>query len=182
MFIDEIEKGLSGVQASGQTDSGVSARMFGTLLSYLNDHESDVYFVCSANDVSKLPPEFTRAERFDAIFFLDLPGSREKELIWRLYLERFGLDPSQRKPSDRDFTGAEIRACCRLAALLDVPLTEAATNIVPVAVTAGESVERLRNWAAGRCLSADRPGIYSRVADAAGQPGRKVHRGDASLN
>ena len=63
VFVDEIEKGLSGVQASGQTDSGVSARMFGTLLSYLNDHESDVYFVCSANDVSKLPPEFTRAER-----------------------------------------------------------------------------------------------------------------------
>ncbi len=182
VFIDEIEKGLSGVQASGQTDSGVSARMFGTLLSYLNDHESDVYFVCSANDVSKLPPEFTRAERFDAIFFLDLPGSREKELIWQLYLERFRLDPAQRKPSDRDFTGAEIRACCRLSALLDVPLTEAATNIVPVAVTAGESVERLRNWAAGRCLSADRPGIFSRVADSTGQTGRKVHRGDASLN
>jgi len=97
VFIDEIEKGLSGVQASGQTDSGVSARMFGTLLSYLNDHESDVYFVCSANDVSKLPPEFTRAERFDAIFFLDLPASREKEQIWNLYLERFGLDPAQRK-------------------------------------------------------------------------------------
>ena len=98
VFIDEIEKGLSGVQASGQTDSGVSARMFGTLLTYLNDHESDVFFVCSANDVSKLPPEFTRAERFDAIFFLDLPGSREKEQIWRLYLEKFGLDPAQRKP------------------------------------------------------------------------------------
>ncbi len=63
VFVDELDKGLSGVQASGQTDSGVSARMFGTLLSYLNDHESDVYFVCSANDVSKLPPEFTRAER-----------------------------------------------------------------------------------------------------------------------
>ncbi|MGO9598424.1 MAG: AAA family ATPase [Isosphaeraceae bacterium] len=182
VFVDEIEKGLCSVQASGQTDSGVSARMFGTLLCYLNDHESDVYFVCSANDVSKLPPEFTRAERFDAIFFLDLPGSREKELIWRLYLEKFALDPSQRRPSDRDFTGAEIRACCRLASLLDVPLVEAASNIVPVAVTAGESVERLRNWAAGRCLSADRPGIYSRVADTAGQVGRKVHRGGSSLN
>jgi hypothetical protein len=181
-FIDEIEKGLSGVQASGQTDSGVSARMFGTLLSYLNDHDTDVYFVCSANDVSKLPPEFTRAERFDAIFFLDLPGSREKEQIWRLYLEKFELEASQKRPNDRDFTGAEIRACCRLAALLGVPLVEAAANIVPVAVTAGESVERLRNWAAGRCLSADRPGIYPRGADTSGQPGRKVHRGDASLN
>ena len=182
VFIDELEKGLSGVQASGQTDSGVSARMFGTLLSYLNDHESDVYFVCSANDVSKLPPEFTRAERFDAIFFLDLPASREKEQIWRLYLERFWLDPAQRRPGDRDFTGAEIRACCRLAALLGVPLVEAASNIVPVAVTSGESVERLRNWAAGRCLSADRPGIYSRVAASPGKAGRSVHRGDPSTN
>jgi hypothetical protein len=182
VFIDGLEKGLSGVQASGQTDSGVSARMFGTLLSYLNDHESDVYFVCSANDVSKLPPEFTRAERFDAIFFLDLPASREKEQIWRLYLERFGLEAGQKRPNDRDFTGAEIRACCRLAALLGVPLTEAASNIVPVAVTAGESVERLRNRAAGRCLSADRPGIYSRVAASAGKTGRTVHRGDPSAN
>jgi SpoVK/Ycf46/Vps4 family AAA+-type ATPase len=182
VFIDEIEKGLAGVQASGQTDSGVSARMFGTLLSYLNDHESDVYFVCSANDVSKLPPEFTRAERFDAIFFLDLPGSRQKEQIWQLYLEKFGLDAAQRRPSDRDFTGAEIRACCRLASLLDVPLVEAASNIVPVAVTAGESVERLRNWATGRCLSADRPGVYSRGTEGTGKAGRKLSRGDSSLN
>jgi hypothetical protein len=182
VFIDEIEKGLSGVQASGQTDSGVSARMFGTLLSYLNDHESDVYFIGSANDVSKLPPEFTRAERFDAIFFLDLPGARQKDAIWRLYIEKFGLDPNQKKPADRDFTGAEIRACCRLARLLDVPLTEAAANIVPVAVTAGESVERLRDWAAGRCLSAERPGIYARRTEAIGKSGRDLSRGDASLN
>ena len=182
VFVDEIEKGLAGVQAGGQADSGVSARMFGTLLSYLNDHESDVYFVCSANDVSKLPPEFTRAERFDSIFFLDLPGSREKEQIWRLYLERFGLEAGQKRPNDRDFTGAEIRACCRLAALLDVPLVEAAENIVPVAVTAGEAVETLRSWAAGRCLSADRPGIYSRVAASPGKAGRSVHRGDPSAN
>ena len=83
-----------------------------------------------------------------------------------MYLERFGLDPGQRRPRDRDWTGAEIKACCRLAALLDVPLVEAAQNIVPVAVTAGESVERLRTWAAGRCLSADRPGLYTRATDA----------------
>ena len=49
----------------------------------------------------------------------------------------------------------------RLAALLDVPLAESAKNVVPVAVTAAESVDRLRNWASGRCLDADRPGIYS---------------------
>ncbi|QEH32086.1 ATP-dependent zinc metalloprotease FtsH [Aquisphaera giovannonii] len=181
VFVDEIEKGLAGIQPGGQSDGGVSARLFGALLSYLNDHETDVYFVCSANDVSKLPPEFTRAERFDAVYFVDLPGAAEKEQIWRLYQERYRLDASQRRPRDRDWTGAEIRACCRLASLLDVPLVEAAGNIVPVAVTAGESIERLRDWAAGRCLSADRPGIYSREAGPE-RPGRGVRRADPSAN
>src|SRR5918998_678655 len=136
LFIDEIEKALSGVQSSGQTDSGVSARLFGTMLGWLNDHESDVFVVATSNDVSKLPPEFSRAERWDGTFFIDLPGQREKDTIWRMYTIKFGLAPDQPRPNDRDWTGAEIRSCCRLAALLDVPLVEAALNIVPVAVTA----------------------------------------------
>lgn len=97
-----------------------------------------------------------------------------------MYRERFGLDPAQPQPTDRDWTPAEVKACCRLAALLDVPLIEAAENIVPVAVTAGESVEKLRSWAAGRCLSADRPGLYTRVTDAAIKPGRNVRRDPSS--
>jgi hypothetical protein len=181
-FVDEVEKALAGVQSSGQTDSGVSARLFGTLLTYLSDHETDVFVVATSNDVSRLPPEFSRSERFDAIYFLDLPGRAEKDAIWRLYRERYGLDPDQRLPRDTDWTGAEIKSCCRLAALLDVPLAEAATNIVPVAVTAGESVERLRQWAGGRCLSADRPGVYARGAEAALGPGRNVRRGGPSAN
>jgi SpoVK/Ycf46/Vps4 family AAA+-type ATPase len=151
-------------------------------LNYLSDHESDDFVVASASDISKLPPELARAERFDGVFFLYLPGSRERETIWQIYIQKIRLDPAQRRPQDRDWTGAEIRSCCRHSALLDIPLSEAGTNIVPVAVTAGESVERLRNWAAGRCLSADRAGIYTRVADTSGQPGREVHRADASMN
>jgi hypothetical protein len=162
LFVDECEKALSGAAASGQTDSGVSARLFGSLLTWMNDHTSDVYMVCTCNDISKLPPEFSRAERFDGIFFLNLPGRGEKDAIWRLYLGQFQLDASQRLPADENWTGAEIRACCRLAALLDLPLVQAAQNVVPVAVTAAESVERLRSWASGRCLSAEQPGIYRR--------------------
>ena len=120
IMIDEIEKALSGVGSTG--DSGVSSRMFGTLLTYLSDHESDVFIVASANDISKLPPELARAERFDGVFFLDLPGPNERETIWNMYIRKFGLDPDQRRPQDRDWVGAEIRSCCRLAALLDVPL------------------------------------------------------------
>jgi len=160
LFCDEVEKALSGVANSGQTDSGVSARLFGSLLTWMNDHTTDVYLVATCNDISKLPPEFGRAERFDGIFFLNLPGPQERRVIWDLYLRQFELDQEQKLPNDDQWTGAEIRSCCRLAALLDVPLVQAAQNVVPVAVTAAESVERLRTWASGRCLDADRGGIY----------------------
>ncbi len=182
LFIDELDKALSGVASSGQTDSGVSARLFGYFLTWLNDHDSDVFVVATCNDISRLPPEFSRSERFDGIFFVDLPGVIQKRTIWRMYVEKFGLEPTQPKPVDADWSGAEIRACCRLAALLDLPLVEAAQNVVPVARTAYESVERLRQWASGRCLSADSPGIYTGNANAkATKPGRKVRR-DPSNN
>lgn len=175
LFCDEIEKGLSGVAASGQTDSGVSARLFGSLLTWLSDHQSDVFFVGTCNDISKMPPEFSRAERFDGIFFLDLPSTSEKARIWEMYLRLFSIG-NQSLPKDTDWTGAEIRSCCRLAALLDVSLVEAAKHVVPVAVTASESVERLRSWASGRCLSASRTGLYLRNADSPTTPARKVSR------
>ena len=161
LFVDEIEKALSGVASSGQTDSGVSARLFSSLLTWLNDHTSDVYFIATSNDISKLPPEFSRSERFDGIFFLDLPADAEKAAIWDLYIRQFEQDADQPRPEDEKWTGAEIRSCCRLAALLDIPLIEAARNVVPVAITASESVDRLREWSDGRCLSASQAGIYS---------------------
>jgi SpoVK/Ycf46/Vps4 family AAA+-type ATPase len=158
VMIDEVEKAFAGV--NGSSDSGVSSRMFAAFLSWLNDHESDVFVVCTANDVSKLPPEFGRSERFDGIFFVDLPTREEKDAIWDIYLNLFEIEPNQRRPKDDQFTGAEIRACCRLAALLDVPLVQAAENVVPISITAAESVEKLRTWASGRCLAANQPGIY----------------------
>jgi len=65
------------------------------------------------------------------------------------------------RPDDTNWTGAEIKSCCRLASLLDVPLVQAAQNVVPVAVTAADKITALRQWASGRCLSADRAGVYS---------------------
>lgn len=180
LMIDEIEKAFAGVGSSGQTDSGVSARMFGTFLTWLNDHTSDVFVVATSNDVTKLPPEFGRSERFDAVAFCDLPAREQKDRIWDMYLQRFGLEADQKRPKDDSWTGAEIRACCRLAALLDVPLTQSAQNIVPVAVTAAESVERLRGWASGRCIDAEKGGIY-RHGKAKSESRRKVVR-DPSMN
>ena len=178
LMIDEVEKAFAGV--NGSSDSGVTSRMFGRFLSWLNDHESDVFVVCTANDISRLPPEFTRSGRFDGLFFLDLPNPDEKKAIWDLYLDQFEIDRNQKGPSDDHWTGSEIRACCRLSALLDVPLIHAAQNVVPVAVTAAESVEKLRTWASGRCLSANQPGLYQWTGSKTGSR-RKVNR-DSSLN
>ncbi len=138
-----------------------------------------MFVVCTANDVSKLPAEFCRAERFDGLFFLDLPVAEQKQQIWRMYANHFGLDLSQRLPDDGQWTGAEIKACCRLSALLDIPLVQAGLQVVPVAVTAAESVERLRTWAEGRCLSADRVGLYTRNSDVRNR--RRISR-DSSAN
>lgn len=174
LMIDEVEKAFAGSTSGSSTDGGVSSRMFGTFLTWLNDHDSDVFVVCTANDVSKLPPEFARAERFDAVFFVDLPGRDQKDAIWDLYRDQFNLADQSDLPDDENWTGAEIKACCRLAALLDVPIRQAATNIVPVAVTSSESVDRLRGWASGRCLSAESSGVYRREPPTAPLSRRRV--------
>ena len=181
VMLDEIDKAFAGVGGSGQSDSGVSARMFGSFLSWLNDRESDTFVVCTANDVGKLPPEFARAERFDSIFFVDLPSREEKDLIWSQYIEHYGLDSSQVKPKDDSWTGAEIKAACRLSALLDIPIKAAASNVIPVAATAAESIGRLRNWATGRCIDASKGGLYSAKSKPKSRSRRKV-KVDPSLN
>ena len=182
LFIDEIEKALSGVGGNG--DSGVSTRLFGTILTWLNDHASDVFVIATCNDVAKLPPEFSRAERWDGIFFIDLPGDAERKAIWSLYLRQYGHTDTGIKvtgnaiPDDGQWTGAEIKACCRLAALLDCPLLDAARNVVPVALTASEKIAALREWASGRCLSAALAGVYqSRPETANHAPRRRVLNG-----
>jgi hypothetical protein len=172
LFVDEIEKGLAGVTGP-QMDSGVSARLFGNLLTWLNDHASDVFFVGTCNNIQALPPEFSRAERFDGIFFLDLPADSDREPIWRMYLDQFGLAPALERPSDDGWTGAEIKACCRLAALLDLSLQEAALNVVPVSRTAADKIAALRTWADGKCLDAAQPGIYQRSDVASSSPARR---------
>lgn len=175
LFVDEIEKGLSGAGGSGDHDSGVSSRMLGSLLTWLNDHTSDVFFVGTCNDIAKLTKAsagaFTRAERFDAVFFIDLPGPAEKVLIWRMYREHFGLtdDGSWDTIDDAGWTGAEIKACCRTAAMLGITLAESAENVVPVSQTAGGSIAELREWADGRALDANKPGRYRRAEGIGGK-------------
>jgi len=180
VLLDEVDKAFGSATGGSNGDSGVSARMFGTFLTWLNDRESDSFVVCTANDVQKLPPEFARAERFDSVFFVDLPGDKQRKLIWNQYIDTYALDPDQARPKDTSWTGAEIKACCRLAALLDVPLKHAAQNVVPVAQTARESIDSLRNWAGERCIDAQKGGIYKAPKPKA--KSRRRVKVDPSLN
>ena len=158
LFVDEIEKALGG--SGGEHDGGVNARLKGTLLSWLNDHESDVFFVATANDISMLPPEMTRAERFDATFFMDLPSRHQKDVIWDIYTKVFKLDPKQARPKDTGWTGAEIKSCCKIANRFRAPLVEVAPYVIPVFKTWREKITALRHWAAERCIDAETGEVY----------------------
>jgi len=144
-------------------DSGVSSRMFGQLLTWLSDHTADIFTLCTCNNISKLPPEFSRAERFDGIFFFDMLTAEERVAVWEIYLKMFthaGYNLDALIAASDGWTGAEIRACCRLAALLGRPVAAQMGGIVPVAVLADNTLSELRIWASGRCLSTRKPGLY----------------------
>ena len=105
-------------------------------------------------------------------------GRDQKDAIWGISTRRYGLDAKQARPDDTNWTGAEIKSCCRLASLLDVPLVQAAQNVVPVAVTAGDKIEALRQWASRRCLSADRASVYLRSEGVSGGRLRRAVQAD----
>lgn len=168
LFVDEIEKALSGAgKSSAMTDGGAGDRLFGSFLSWLNDHESDVFCIGTCNDISMLPPEFTRDERFDAVFFIDVPTEEERLVIWQLYLHKYrhaksrdAKVPHSLLVMSAGWTGAEIKSCCRQAAILEVPVEEAAKFIIPISRRADGKLKELREWAAGKCRNASAPGLY----------------------
>ena len=156
LFIDEMEKGLSGMASSGSSDGGTGSRVFSTFLTWCQDHTSKVYIVGTVNDVHKIAPEFLRAERWDAMFFIDLPTEKERMDILKIWMDFFKL-PGQEVPPMISWTGAEIRSLCRIAAMLKSSLVEAAGYIVPQAISAEKEINALREFAKDRTLPASVP-------------------------
>lgn len=168
LWIDEIEKGFSGSKSSGSTDGGTSSRVFGSFLSWMQEKTKAVFVVATANDVSKLPPEFLRKGRFDEMFFVDLPDVQERSQIWDIVIKRHG-----RRPTDYDtvvlaraserFTGAEIEAVF-IDAMHEAyaegkepgakEILEAMTHTVPLAQLMDGQIAALRQWSKGRAREA----------------------------
>lgn len=114
--------------------------------------------LATCNKLDVLPPELRRRFTF-GIWYVDLPSADEKAAIWKIQLAAHGLD-GDATDFDENWTGAEIRNCCRIAKRLKISLSDAARYIVPVAVADSESVDALRRLANGRFLSANAPGVY----------------------
>jgi hypothetical protein len=124
---------------------------------------SEALWFATSNKAAILPPELRRRFTFGLMFF-DLPNQEEKEVIWAMYLAQYGI--TGERPDDDLWTGAEIRTCCDLAWRMDCSLTEAAAFISPVAKSAPEQLNELRQQANGRYISASYPGVYKHEASA----------------
>ncbi|MGB1203124.1 MAG: AAA family ATPase, partial [Alloalcanivorax venustensis] len=117
-------------------------------------------WIATCNKLESLPPELRR--RFKAgTFFFDLPTQDEREPIWAIHGEKYGVDTSEGSRPDCDgWTGAEIEQCCELAYRLEVSIKDAAEFVVPISVSASDAIENLRKQANNRWLSASYPGTY----------------------
>ena len=164
LWIDEIEKGLAGSAGAAVTDSGVSARVFGALLTWLQEKTAPVFVVATANRIDALPPELLRKGRFDEIFFIDLPSAAERREIFRIHVAKRLRDPAAfdldaLSTAAEGFSGAEIEQAVVAGLyhafgegtdLRQVHVMKAIEESVPLSSTMGEDIGRLREWSKNR--------------------------------
>ncbi|MDX1673830.1 MAG: AAA family ATPase [Longimicrobiales bacterium] len=166
LWIDEIEKAFA---EGGTEDGGVSTRVLGTFLSWMQERRGDVFIVATANAVERLPPELLRKGRFDEVFFVDLPDPAARAEIFRIHLQRRNqsaetFDLRRLAEAAEGFSGAEIEQVIISAlysafaddrALDTETLLEEARATRPLSVVAAERVAGLRRWAEGRTVRAN---------------------------
>jgi len=164
LWIDEIEKGLAGMGSSDQSDAGTTARVVGTLLTWMQEKRDPVFVVATANRIEMLPPELLRKGRFDEIFFVDLPARTVRKEILGIHLRK-----KRREPSDFDlddlaeqsvgYSGAELEEAVREGLfeafaegreLRTEHIAVALKATFPLSRTMGEHIDQLRRWAKAR--------------------------------
>jgi ATP-dependent 26S proteasome regulatory subunit len=186
LWIDEIEKGIGGVQSSNYTDGGVTNRVFGTMLTWLQEKRTPVFVVCTANNVLGIPPEFMRAGRFDEIFFLDLPNEDQRKEILECLLLRKSRNPEEFDlpkiiEHSPNYSPAELEKAINNA--LFVAYSEEkrhlrTTDVVseigkfqPLYNSRREEIEEMRQWALGE----EGKGGRARLANSESKKSYKTH-------
>lgn len=174
LWVDEIEKGFSGLKSGG--DSGTSARVFGTFLTWMQEKTQPVFVIATANDISSLPPELLRKGRFDEIFFVDLPTEKEREKIFKVHINKRIKSSSVHHEITADddvcrelalltagYVGAEIEQIVVSAmyeafyanrGLRKEDIIKAINETVPLSSTQREQIIELRAWAKDRAVLA----------------------------
>lgn len=173
LWMDEIEKAIGGVESSAESDGGTLARVFGTLLTWMQETSAPVYTVATANDVRSLKPELLR--RFDDVVWVDLPNATDRRQILTVHLQKRGYNLDEMSNDEVEkvisatwgFSGAEIEKVVKSAIesmffdeadKLDPSyLIDSANRIIPISVTMGEKIENLRSWAKDRAIFASDP-------------------------
>ncbi len=164
LWIDEIEKGFA--SSGGEIDGGVSQRILGTFLTWMQERKSGCFIAATANNIYRLPPEFLRKGRMDEIFFVDLPEAEAREQLFRIHIQKRGYSPEkfdiQKLVAESDgFSGAEVEQAV-IAALYHASLEKeaiATEHIVeqlratkPLSVLKAEEITALRTWARERTI------------------------------
>jgi len=172
LWIDEIEKGFQGIDQGN--DGGTIARMFGTMLTWMQEKDEPVFVLATANQIHALPPEMLRKGRFDEIFFVDLPDASQRDEIWRIHIgyrvrasgdgDLLGrVDLSGLAEASEGYSGAEIAAAVvegSFAALAEGGpleghhLVAALSASPPLSRTRDVALSELRAWARGRARRA----------------------------
>ncbi|KAM3092245.1 AAA family ATPase [Phormidesmis sp. 146-12] len=167
LWIDEIDKAFGNITSGRDGDSGTSRRVFGSLITWMQEKTSPVFIVATANNVQILPAELMRKGRFDEVFFLNLPTQAERQEIFRVHLQR--LRPNRLREFDleklawtsRNFSGAEIEQVIidgmhrafgksRTGERQDfttIDILDAIQETVPLASISNEQIESLQRWA-----------------------------------
>jgi SpoVK/Ycf46/Vps4 family AAA+-type ATPase len=160
LWIDEIDKALSGLDSKG--DSGTTSRVLATFITWLAEKSSSVFVVATANNIQALPPELLRKGRFDEIFFLGLPSEEEKELIFKVHISK--LRPKSWDKYDikllskmaKNFSGAEVEesiieamhiAFSENREFVTEDILKVIEQSVPLAYVNKEKIGELQDWA-----------------------------------
>ena len=170
VWIDELDKGLAGSKSSGATDGGTSARVFGSLISWMQERKASVFIIATANDVTQLPPELLRKGRWDEIFWTDLPNATERDAIWNIKISQCGRKPEkydikELTVASDGYTGAEIEGVVADSLYMAFAdhrepcmddMLKALRDTVPLSKLS-DQIDTLRKWAKGRARPATSP-------------------------
>lgn len=164
LWVDEIDSGLGGHASSAQTDGGVTLGVLSILLTWMQEHQSPVLLLATANYPDRIPPALLRPGRMDRVWAVDLPTIPERQEIAAIHLRRLGCDDSLADHvasltegySGAEIAGAILSAARRTRRRIDEPAIEQAVSaIVPLSRSRAGELEKMREWARAYALPAN---------------------------